>query len=223
MNAAVKGVPKLALGASPRASLLPPEIKMEAGLRAQRRLLATIFIAVLVVVGAAYALASFVAQSAQDALDAANARTSAIVGEQSEYIEVRQLSNQVVAAEEARLAATATEVDWANYLPLVRQTIPAGSSITSLNVVSASPAVPLAAPSSPLETTRMVEIAIAVSMPTLPDISQWLDTVSTLPGYVDAVPGGIASSEGAFTVTLTVHVDESAKYNRFAPESEETE
>jgi len=223
MSGAAKGAPKLALGASPRANLLPPEIKMEAVLRGQRRLLATIFVAVLVVVGAAYALVSFVAQGAQSALDAANARTSTIVAEQSEYIEVRQLGNQVVAAEEARLAATATEVDWSSYLPLVRQTIPVGSSITGLNVVSASPAVPLAAPSSPLETTRMVEIAISVSMQTLPDISQWLDTVASLPGYVDAVPGGIASADGGFTVTLTVHVDESAKYNRFMPESEETE
>jgi hypothetical protein len=223
MSGLEKGAVKLELGGSPRANLLPPEIRKERALRAQRRLLGTIFAAVLVLIAGAYILACFVASAAQSALDQANARTADLIAQQAEFLEVRQLGNQVVAAKDARLAATATEVDWANYLPLVRQTIPSGSSITSLTVLSASPAVPLPAPSSPLESPRMVEIAIAVSMPTLPDISQWLDTVAALPGYVDAVPGGITTAEGGFSVTLTVHVDESAKYNRFVLEPEEAE
>jgi hypothetical protein len=222
MSASSKGTVKLVLGGSPRASLLPPEVRQEAVLRSQRRMLVTIFGAVLILVAGAYAVAGVVASAAQAALDQSNARTAALVSEQAEFIEVRELGNRVAAVEQARVAATATEVDWASYLPLVRQTIPTGSSITSLRVLSASPAVPLPVPSSPLEAPRMVEIAIEVSMPALPDIAQWLDTVAALPGYVDAIPGGISSVDGGFSVTLTVHVDESAKYNRFVLESGET-
>jgi cell division protein FtsI/penicillin-binding protein 2 len=106
----------LTIGGEPRADLLPPEIKRDVKLKAQRGNLGALIVLVIVIVGAGYGFVTFLAQGAQVELVAANEQTIRILNQQTEFAEVTNLRGQVALATEARLTGSSTEINWEEFI-----------------------------------------------------------------------------------------------------------
>jgi len=211
----------LIVGGPPRADLLPPEIKGEAALRAQRRvLIGIIALAAIVVVGGSF-LATGVATSAESQLRTESARTDSLISQQGEYVIVRQMAGQVLLAQEAQKIATSTEMDWAPLLRQADRQMPESLKTVEGTIRSSSPIVDYPLPADVLEGPRVGEITIKAKTNVFSDITRWLFATRKLDGYVDASVISVTSSKGVFTATLTIHVDESVRTGRFAEEEEE--
>lgn len=207
------------IGVSPRADLLPPEIKANEKARAQRRLLGGIVVLMLVLVGISYALVTLAAVATEARLAEANARTQDLLAQQGQYVEVRQLATQVETAEAAQMLGVSTEIDLTEYLTLLQGTLPVGASFNSVGFTGGSPLGAYPGTSEPLLKPRVAELVFSVKTAVLPDVADWLDRLVKLPGAVDATPGTITlGDDGIYTVGVTMHVDERAFSNRFIGE-----
>jgi hypothetical protein len=208
----------LVIGGSPRADLLPPEIKADARTKDQRRNIVAIAVGATVLVVAGYVFSVFAVGSSAMGLTAANDRTIALLGEQTKYSEISVLDSQVATATEARQIGTSTEIDWDTYLGGLQATLPAGFTVQTVTVTSATPLTVFSVPGNPLEGERMAEIVFAVTAKALPDVSVWLDNLAEIPGFVDAYPTGIVLNDaGDYTLGMTIHIDTGALTNRFTP------
>jgi hypothetical protein len=218
MSPATRGDGRIVVGGSPRADLLPPEVKWETKAKGQRRGLAAAFVAVVVLVGAGYALVAVVAQTSVDSLASENEKTANLLAEQGEYIEVRNVTNQVRTAEAAQVLGASTEIDWSEYLQLIEKTLPSGAEFNAVAMTSATPVLPIEAPTSPLESTRIAEVVITARIAKFADSQKWLNDMVELPGYVDAALTSVESESGkGYLVNVNLHVDDRALLNRFAP------
>jgi hypothetical protein len=211
---------KLVLGGQPRADLLPPEIRVEAKARRQRRSIAAGLMGVLLIAVGGYALATAIAGGSQGALTNELARTDGLLLEKGRYTEVSRLAAQVDAAVTARQIATSTEVDWKTFLADSAALMPPEMSVATVSVTSATPMTPLDQAEGPLRPVRVVEIVFTARSSTLPDSADWLEAQQSLPGYVDASVTSINADGGAYMSNLTLHLDEEAYWNRFAIETE---
>jgi len=216
-----RGNQGLVLGAVPRASLLPPELKEEEKAKGVRRRLVAVIILVIVVVVGGYAFSAIGAEVAQQRLAAANNRTTELLAEQGEYIEVRQLADQVKASEDARTLAMSTDVDWAGFVGLIDASLLAvGASVQSIDTTASTPFSQFGAATDILEGERVAEIKFVGASPSLPVVSAWLRSLEGLPGYVDAKATGVKLEGDVFVMEIILHVDSGIYTNRFAPETE---
>lgn len=220
MSNLVRKSPTLALGAVPRADLLPPEIAVEVKAKEQRRGLITAVIALVVLVGAAYAGVTYLSGNANAELVAAQDRTTELLTEQAEYSEVRTLTGKVAQIKIDQQVGTSTEIDWKKYLIAVEAVLPSGANLETAAVTSSTPITPILDPTSPLETERIAEIVFTASTKNVPDIVELIDALSALPGYTDATPS-VTSAAPGYDLSVTMHVDAEALENRFAPTEDE--
>jgi hypothetical protein len=207
---------QLAIGGVPRADLLPPEIRHEAKTRGQRRVIVALVALVVVAVVASSIAASVLAMVSSQQMVAANERTNEILAEQSKYVVVRQYNDQVEVAEAARAVGVSTEIDWGTYLPEITSRLSADATIDNLTVASTSPTVALPQGSGPFDVASLAEITFTVSTSGFPAVATWLDSLTTIPGFADAVPSTIALESGKYSVNFTMHVNEGALSNRFS-------
>ena len=215
------GADDLVIGGEPRVDLLPPVVKARQKTRTLRKILGASVVAVIIVVGAGVAAASWQANLSQEQLAVTQARTAELLLEQTKFVEVRTVQDEVDAVGSAREIGASTEVDWQGYFAGVRAVIPADVTIDSLAVDSESPLVAYGQPEAPLQEARIATLVIGLTSPSLPTVPEWLNAIKTLPGYADSTPGSITQNEtGAYLVTLTVHIDEGARSNRFAVAAE---
>lgn len=205
---------RLVLGAQPRADLLPPELKAEERLRAQRRGLIGVAVLAVALVAAGYVYAVFSAQSAASNLAAANAQTQQLIDEKNKYIEVRELSDQLKTIKFLQVAGVGVEIDWKQYLDLVRKSLPAGTVITTVSAELTSPDD--TEQTAPLKTSHVAQITFIATTPTLPKVSAWVDSLSQIVGFADATPGSIALVDGGgYSVTIIMHINADALAHRF--------
>lgn len=210
-------VDELVIGGEPRADLLPPEVK--AGLRGkalQRGLLIAVVSVIVLVVGGIGA-ATWQAMQGQASLAAVQARTAELLGEQTQYLEVRQVQDAVDATIAAQQVGGSTEIDWTDYLQRVRAVLPADVSIDSVTIDAATPLAPYGQATAPLQKSRVATLTLLVTSPTLPAVPDWLRGLRELPGYADGTPSAITRTEtGAFQVSVTLHINDAAYSGRFA-------
>lgn len=208
---------ELILGAEPRVDLLPPEVKVGRRAKSVRRRLGALFVAIIVLVGAGSAAASWYAMQSQANLVAAQARTTDLLGQQTTFAEVRQVQASLDTTIAAREFGASTEVDWKVYLGAVRAVLPADVAINTVDVDSTSPLAVYAQPSAPLQAPRVATLQLSLTSPNLPSVPQWLEKIKSLPGYADATPGSITRTEtGAYKVDLVMHINSGAYSERFA-------
>jgi hypothetical protein len=205
----------IVIGQSPRADLLPPEIKLGERLRAQRRGLFALAALVLLVVIGASAGAAALAQISAASLATSTAETTSILAKQKKYADVNRANSGIKQAEASRLAATATEIDWNTQIAAILRSLPAGAVLTSVTATSSTPTVPLAASSSPLEGKRVAELNLTVKTTGIPDTAKWIGDLSGLTGFVDATPSTVASDGKAVTTSLVLHLNSSIYWHRF--------
>lgn len=204
------------LGGVPRADLLPPEVHQRGKAAAVKRMLGMLIVLALLVVGGAYAAASFYANGAQAQLLAAQARTDELLQEQLEYADVTRVTTLLNGSTEARAIGTAGEVVWADALETVRTYFPAGTVYTAIAASSNSAwAAPLV-PNGPLRQPRIGTISITIISPLVFDATAVARRLVEVEGYADATIDLVeVLATGQCKATMTLNLGDGALAHRF--------
>jgi hypothetical protein len=207
----------LLIGGEPRVDLLPPEVRAQRSAKAvHRRLGFGVILALILMVGGT-GLASVQALQARADLSVAQVRTQSLLLQQQKYVEVRKVQSEVNTINAAQQVGTSTEIDWRKYLNAVQATLPASVTIDTVTIDSATPLTPYAQSTLPLQGARVATLSFTAKSTTLPQVPAWLDALTTLPGFADASPGLVTRSDaGAYSVSITMHINQAAFANRFA-------
>jgi hypothetical protein len=212
----------LVIGGEARVDLLPPEIRGERRDRRRRRRLGFGVVGVVVVTLLGVGAATFVATSAEGRLESEQARTVALLAEQAQYADIRQMQTQVELVRAGQQVGASTEIAWRDYLEQVQATLPESVAIETVDVDSASPMAAYTQATAPLQGARMATVGFTATSLVLPDVPTWLRALATLPGFADALPGSVTREDtsGVYTVTITMHINDAALAQRFSAEDE---
>jgi hypothetical protein len=213
---------QLVIGGEPRAHLLPPEVFGDHRAAVLRRRLGFGIIVLVAVIALGTLGAGSAAISAQAKLSESEAATQSLLKQELRFVKVHAVQSQVDLVKTAQRVGASTEIDWMQYLQKVQATLPGNVAITGVNIDSSTPIELYAQPTASLQGPRVATIVFTARSSSLPLVPSWLDALKTLPGYADALPGSVNldSSSGAYTVTITMHVNEKAFANRFSSKSE---
>lgn len=207
----------LVVGGQPRANLLPPEIILKRKQLKTRRALR--FGVVLVAIGtaAASALTFGVASVAQVQASAAQDQLATLVAEQGQYREVRDVQDTIATITAGQLVGSSTEINWQSYLTALQATLPSGVTLQTVAITSGTPMAAFGQSDAPLQGARVAELTFTAVSPTLPTIPDWLRSMATLPGFVDATPGTVKQENGVYTAEVLMHINAEAFSMRFDP------
>lgn len=204
----------LILGGMPRVRLLPREVGEGQKTRALRRhllagLVVIVVMAILATVGATFALFAANAQLANE-----QSRSALLAASHAKYGNVTKLQSQVDQIVTSQPLADAGEILWAPYVQELQASLPAGTTITALTAAIATATSVTAS----LTPTHIAEVKITADSPQQP-ISDWLDNLAKVKGFVAAIPGSVTRVEdtGHYTVEVDLLVNSDALSERFAP------
>ena len=180
-------------------------------------MLAGVVLLSVVVTAGGFAYASQVARQSDLALTDAQMRATAVLAEQSDYIEVLGVQGELDTVKAAQAIGTATEVDWQTYLQSVQATLPAGVVLTGYSMESATPLLDFTPATAPLHGERVANLSFTADAPDLPTLRAWLDALVTLDGFVDAslASAELQVDEGVIEASVIMHIDADAFSNRF--------
>lgn len=213
--------PVVPLGIAPRVSLMPPELGQRNRQLGIQRSLRAVMVLVLVLVLAAIGGAWYLALSSTIALGAEINRTATLQTQKQSHQEIREAMNDVALGAAAIQVGGSTEIDLLDYLSKVQASLPEGVRLDVFDIESASIFSLYPQSDIPLEGPRIATLKFTAISPGLPEIPVWLDGLSTLPGYVDAVPGSVdLATEGGYTVNITMHINADAYSDRMSSEAE---
>lgn len=202
----------LVLGRAPRVDLLPTEVLVDRRQRAtvRRAWGGVVVVAVLTVLG--IAAATTYAGAADAHVTAARANSDSLSSQLAQYAKVRKIQQDTALLRAAQEVGGSTEVDWANYLNELQFSVPSSMTITGVTIDSATPMQAYQQSTGPLEGQRIATITVDASSPTLPSVPSWLDSVTSLTGYVDANASSVSldPTSNLYTVDMTIHVNEKA-------------
>lgn len=203
------------LGGAPRAHLLPPEVAESQRGRAIRRLLVMGLVGAVVLVIVGVGAATLGVLGANSALQQEQANTSGIQAQLSKYGKVTSVQTQVADIQSAQTLGTTGEIEWMPYISSLQATLPAGTTIVSFATELDSTLTQTAA-AVPLQGDHIASLKITADSPKA-SISDWLDNLTSLKGFVSATPGSVAllPETGHYTVVVTVLINEKALQNRF--------
>lgn len=212
------GKAPLVVGGQPRANLLPPEIVLKrAQLKTRRALRVGVFFVFVATVAACVGVWTLASVS-QVRLDAAQAQQQALINEQLQYGEVREVQSTIATIQAGQQVGGSTEIDWRAYLTLLQESLPAGVALQTVTMESGTPMSAFSQPDTPLQGARVAALTFTATSPTLLTTSDWLRALATLPGFVDATPGSVKQEAGAYTAQVLMHIDSAAFSMRFDPE-----
>ncbi|MGY4858097.1 hypothetical protein [Cryobacterium sp. AP23] len=213
------GSEMLVVGGEPSVDLLPPEVKKDRAAKAVRRHLGLGVIGVVAVMVVGTGASVALAVQAQAQLASEQALTPALIKEQAKFGEVRSLQREADLIKAAQQVGASTEIDWKEYLERVQGILPASVTIETVAVDSATPLAIYAQPTAPLQGARVATVGFTATSAVLPDVPTWIDSLATLPGFADALPGSVSRDDtGVYTVEVTMHVNDAAFAQRFATE-----
>ncbi|PRY67542.1 type IV pilus assembly protein PilM [Glaciihabitans tibetensis] len=204
----------------PRVSLLPPEIGLRARARTLNRRFALAAATVLVATVAGVLGAGWFAGQAQNRLDAAQAETTALLDQQKNYAESKNLAALLATLHDARAYGASTEIDWAAYLSLIEATMPAGTSLIEAAASAAAPWEVQRPPAGPLRGDVAGTLTLRTSSSSEGDLTAWVRSLEALPGYADSSLDARSLDEtGArpgYIAEVTLNVGADARARRFA-------
>lgn len=208
---------ELLIGGESRVDFLPAEVRFKRrGKVIRRRLGFAIFLIILLMIGCT-ALVRAQALQAHRNLAIEEVNTKYLIAEQQKYSEVAKAQNEIATIQAAQQVGTSTEINWQEYLTSVQATLPSNVTIETINIDSATPFAPYTQATAPLQGSRIATLSFTALSPTLPKVPAWLVALTSLPGYSDASPGSVTRTEaGAYSVNITMHINQEAFTNRFA-------
>lgn len=209
-------------GGTPRADLLPPEIRTAQRERSTLRMLVIVIVAVGALVAGGIAIASIGALASQVLLSQERQRSEDLLAQQLKYAEARQIANRVDASIAAQLIATSTEIDWEAYLGEVSSTLPAGVSLVSVDVASISPVESAEIAEAPLQGTAVATVTITARSVTVPDVEAWLGDLEGITGFAGIAPPATVegSPDDGYDVGIKLLVSQDAFLLRFLDDAE---
>ncbi|KQR53792.1 hypothetical protein ASF88_02775 [Leifsonia sp. Leaf336] len=206
----------------PVVDLMPPQIRAERKARSTRRVLiySVLGVVVLVILGAGGAAALSVA--AQSSVAEGQAESQSLLQQQQSFLSTRVAQQQVEVAKAAQQVAGSTEIDWAKYYGLLEATVPAGVTLTALQTDSASPIAIYQQADAPLQGARVATVKMTADAGSLDAMPAWLTALGSVPGVVDAITDDASrdATTGAYTVNVTVHLNEKAYDHRLTGKGE---
>lgn len=218
------GGPAAGIGGAPRVDLLPQSIRNQAAQKTVRRRLLAGVAGAAVLVAAGVGGASQYSAAQQQELLAAQADTGTLLGQRAEFADFIAIRDRVALAEVAQRVAVSTEVDWSAYLRELQRTLPRGVQLTAAAIDSASPVAMFGQATGPLQGPRIATLNFTATSRTLPDVPNWLDSLGSLPAFVDAVPNSVTLDEGGdYLVNITMHIGADAYTGRFSADGTDTE
>jgi Tfp pilus assembly protein PilN len=119
--------------AFPRVNLMPEVVAAEARAHRAKMLLVVGTVASVAVVGGLYLMAAGTVAESQDRLDAAQATSARLATEKAKYSDVPKVEAEVAGAVAQQYTALGGEVRWSFLLNNLALTLPAGTSLVSLN------------------------------------------------------------------------------------------
>ena len=209
--------PGLVLGGLPTVRLLPSAYEASVRSSRTRRKLVTGLVAVIAVVLVGVGIATARLAFASSELESEQARSGLLRIEQQKYSDVTLLESQLQGIGEAQPIAAKGEILWSPYLMLVGATLPPDTAITAVSA-ALSGSTDLAAVAVPLQSPHIAVVGLTVDSPQA-SVSDWLDSMRSLPGFVDATPGNVVlvPETGRYTVSVDLLVSDAAIANRFEP------
>jgi hypothetical protein len=199
------------LGGTPRVHLLPPEIEDDRRARSVTRRLAWGVAVAVVLVLAGTAIAFFQVTLANAALVNEQSRAAHLIMEQKKYAQVTTIQQQITGITAAQPVAADGEVLWAPFVAKVQATLPTGTTITAFtgSLVGVAPTQLLQAP-------HVATLSITCDSPQA-SVSDWLDNLGKLAGFVDATPKNVVLvvATGRYTVDVDLLVDDAVLAKRF--------
>ena len=222
MSAAGKDT-RLVLGGSPRVHLLPPEVGDRKRGASIRRAVVMSVVGALVISGAGYAYASWLAIEATAKYDVARDETTALLAEQGKYSDLRNLRTAQQTLTDARQAGAVTEIDWNAFYSRVVPTLPAGLTITSFVIDSGSPTEERLVTGVPGVSPGVAKVTFVANSTSLVAAQFWVGSLKTLPEYGGSSISSITRDDaGRISVTVEMNLTDQALSNRFQPEPEPT-
>jgi len=205
----------VALGAVPRAHLMPPELETAKKVRARIGRLgwAVALIVVLVLAGVGFGFVQLTTANA--ALASEQSRAALLVVEQGKYAAVTTIQSQMAAITQAQPVAASGEILWMEYVAKVQATLPPGTTISAFTGELAA----LSAPQV-LQAPHIAILSLTADSPQA-SVSDWLDNMAQLDGFVDATPGNVVlvPETGRYQVQVDLLINEAVLAYRFDPEA----
>jgi hypothetical protein len=203
------------LGGEARVHLLPSDVQERKKIKLLKRRLISGVIVALVVVLAAYGLANASLATAQGALTSSQQVTAGVLAEQGKYSAVTKDQTDINSIQAAQKTGTAQEILWADYVTALEATLPAGATISSVSTRIDSPFGSVTADTTPLQGPHIATVTATLAMQQTA-VPGWLNSLPTLPGYVDNTLDSVTSQgSGLYTVSVTIHVSDAALSKRF--------
>jgi len=214
---------ELVLGGEPRADLLPPEVELVKKARAQRRILGLLVVLAIAVAVAGYGLATIRAAAAQLGLAAAQARTLALIEEQSVYAEAARVTSLLTTIEKTRSDATSSEIVWAEVMDEITVVLPP-STYASWEATTRMPWDPELLTTGPLRQPRVGTLVFTITSAQPIDATTLVRAIDEVEGFADASLDLIVrvTGDGAFQTTMTLNLGVDALAERF-PAKEDSE
>lgn len=203
------------VGGEPRIDFLPPEIQQKKQSRRAIRGLVLLVGLVLAVCVAAYAGATTFAIASQVTLAAEQDRTQALLREQQQFSEALFVSGSLQATKDALKVASATEVKWVPYFGFIAASLPADSVVTELSVDQQTATEAAPSVSEGIESPRTGTITVKGTFASLSGIAEWLESVTTLPGFAGYTVSQSQLEDGRYSFQLSIHINADATERRF--------
>jgi hypothetical protein len=208
----------------PKVNLLPPEIVEGRRLARLKRVLGGVLVVAAAGCAGAVVWAQAGVSSAQDEVDAAQARATTLQAQQAKYAEVPRVTGLIDTATTARQTAMGQDVLWYGFLSELSMTTPKGVSLVSLEMILDDSAQPPGPADDPLTPSGIGHVSFSGKATHFPDIAGWLDAV----GGIDGLDGSTlqtatrgdaqaapTTADGPITFTSTVQVTSKALTHRY--------
>ena len=205
------------IGGSPRVDLLPPEVAQRTKDQSALSWSLLLLVAVigLIVVGVAFA--ALRNTTAQAALTTAQSQGAAIVAEQLDYVEIREVNQSIEFIEAARIAGTSTEIDWVAVLAEFAPVMPPDTTVWAFNAHAPDPWTPSATPSGLLRAPLAGSITVTLRSTSVDAIARFATAVKQLDIVADASFDTI-TTDAYIDGVVTVNLNELALAHRFVDE-----
>ncbi len=212
---------KDAVAREPRVQLLPPSVRERERSRASMRLGVMIVVLGLVAAAGLVAFGYLRQLSSQDALAAANNRTTELFAERAQYAEATQVASTIDKILETRIAMTSYEIDLAELLGMLRSRLAPGMAIQQMEFAVQEPwGVPLTG-EDVLAPPRVAVIDLTISSASIGEATTYRDALASIPGYASAVlRTTTVGTDGGVTTQLTLALATEALSGRFLDDAD---
>ncbi len=210
---------QLGAPALPQVNLLPPEVWAARNLGRVKAWLGAALVMTLLLAAAGFGYAVQQERGAASDLATVHKDGANLLIQQGKYAEVPKFLAALSDAKAARTIALSTEVLWQGYFAAIAATMPAGVSLTKIEVKGGTPLVASPPSTNPLLGRSVYTIKFTAQSLRLPDAAAFADALNSIPGFADATVDSAKINSGktvAYYETLaTVQVRDTALANRF--------